>query len=211
MPLSITAVLDAQTLTELIDEVTPLTLNLGDGDPGSRWMRVERPDHLAFVAGKGVRVRTAAQLQWTLAGAALRFTIQSMVLRLEPAVSAFPTAGRLNVRVTVEEADLKNVPRLIDHSLLGLINASLAARPDAIGWNFAKTLGARLKLPASMAPLERFTIDAGDMSLELADASIRATLALPMHFTRGDRPTPAISENDLEGVAHRAAPARGAG
>src|SRR4051794_36701099 len=136
MPVAITAVLDHQTVAELLSELTPLTINLGEGGQSNRWMQVERPDLVEFVAGQGVRLRTSAKLQWSVAGVPLSFTIQTVSILLKPVISG----ARLNVIPTIESADLKNVPERIDHGIVAHINTRLAAIPEALGWSFGETL-----------------------------------------------------------------------
>jgi hypothetical protein len=180
MPVQLVASLDLATVTQLVKELTPLTINLGEDDEEHRWIQVDRPDLVELVAGEGVRIHTTAKLEWTVAGVSIPFTIQSVVMMLRPALSG----GRLNVVGTIESADLKNIPDIIDRSIVTHVNARLLARPDALGWNYAKTLAVRLAMPASMAPVERFELDARDAALELGADAIRISVALPMHISR---------------------------
>ena len=42
----------------------------------------------------------------------------------------------------------------------------------------------RLALPASMAPLEQFMMDARDFACDIDEAALHVSLSLPMHFSR---------------------------
>jgi len=192
MPIQLMASLDLATVTELVKELTPVTINLGEGDDNRRWMEVDRPDLVELVAGEGVRIHTSAKLEWTVASVSVPFTIQSVAMMLRPVLSG----GRLNLVCTIESADLKNIPDIIDRGIVTHVNARLSEKPDALGWNYAKTLAVRLAMPASMAPVERFELDARDAALELGAQAIRISVALPMHISRTAAPaqlTPAIS------------------
>jgi hypothetical protein len=184
MAIQLVASLDIATVTELVRELTPLTINLGEGDDSHRWMEVARPDLVELVAGEGVRIHTTATLEWTVAGVSVTFTIQSVTMMLRPVLSG----GRLNVVGTIESADLKSVPDMIDRSIVTHVNARLLAKPDALGWSYAKTLAVRLPMPASMAPVERFELDARDAALEVGVDAIRISVALPMHISRKESP-----------------------
>src|SRR4029079_3285925 len=149
--------------------------DLGDADHPDRYIRIDPPELLEFVPQRGIRVETGAQLQWTVAGVALPFTIHSARLLLAPVA----VEGRFKLIVTLEEADLKNVPKLIDRSIVSHINARLAEKRDSISWNFIQTLTLRLALPATMSPLERFEMDATEAAVAIDDNALQVSLTLP--------------------------------
>src|SRR4051812_32727878 len=137
MPVEIAAVLDHATVTQLLSELLPLTIDLGDDGHRDRWIEIEPPRLLEFVPDEGLRIQTGAKLRWTVAGMGVPFTVQSVRLLLTPMVDT--EAGRINLAIKLEDTDLKNVPKAIDRSVVSQLNNRLSARPDAIGWNYAKT------------------------------------------------------------------------
>lgn len=182
MPVLVSAVLDHGTVKELLAELLPLTIDLGDDEHKDRWIQIDPPQLLEFEEGRGVRIQTGAKLQWTVAGVAIPFTVQMIRFLLSPVIDR--AQGRVNLLITLEETDLKNVPRMIDRGVVGQLNARLSARPDVIGWNFARTLAVRLPLPEAMAPLDHFEMDAGELSIEVGADALRVHLPLPMRFSR---------------------------
>jgi hypothetical protein len=182
MPVQIAAVLDHATVRQLLSELLPLKIDLGDEGHKDRWIVIEPPQLLEFVPGAGIRVQTGAQLRWTVGGMGVPFTVSAVRLLLSPIVDA--SALRINMQIKLEETDLKNVPKAIDRTVVSQLNQRLAARPDALGWDYGKTLDLRLALPAKMAPLDAFQMSAGDLKVEINTDALRLTLALPMHFTR---------------------------
>ncbi len=104
------------------------------------------------------------------------FTIQSVRFLLARRVNG----GRLDLTITLEGTDLKNLPKLIDRGVV----ARLADRPDAVAWNFRKTLGLRVALPEQLARLARFEMDAGELTVTVDDRSLTLALPLPMRFAR---------------------------
>ena len=189
MPVQIAAVLDHETVRALLHDLLPLTVDLGDADHPDRWIRIDPPELLEFVRGQGIRVQTGAQLHWTVARVGVPFTISAVRLLLTP-VLAGETGGRLNFLIKLEDADLKNVPAFLDRSIVTHVNARLEAKPETIGWDYGKALSLRVPLPATMAPLERFEMDASDVRIELGDSELRISLALPMRLSRRSEPTP---------------------
>ena len=186
MSVKIAAIMDEPTVAALLRDLTPLTIGLGDADQPDRWIEIHRPDRVTFLPGEGVRIYTTAKLSWTVAGVGIAFTIQALTVLLRPVIDA--AAGRLNLAATIEEAELKNVPEMIDESIVSHVNERLAARPDALGWTFGETLAVRLAMPASMAPLDAFEMKAEHAALEIGSDHLRFSLALPVHFTRSAEP-----------------------
>ena len=182
MPVQVAAILDQATVRQLLSELLPLTIDLGDDTHKERWIVIEPPQLLEFVPTLGIRLQTGAQLHWTVAGVGVPFTVSSVRFLLIPVVDE--AAMRLNMQITLEETDLKNVPKAIDRSVVTQLNQRLAARPDAIGWEYGRTLALRLALPAKMAPLEAFQMSAGAMKVDIDDQALRLSLSLPMRFVR---------------------------
>jgi hypothetical protein len=184
MPVRIATELDLSTVTALLRDLTPFTLSLGDDTDSDRWMHVEPPESLELVAGLGARVRTSARVQWTVAGVHLPFTIRTVVLLVGLELADTPTGPRLCVLPRIEEADLKNVPEMIDDKLVELANARLAARAGEIGWSLGEALALRLVLPRALAGVDRFEMDVTDARLTIGAEAIRLEASLPMRFAR---------------------------
>lgn len=182
MSLQIAAIMDEPTVAALLRDLMPLTIGLGDADQPHRWIEIHAPDRVAFVPAEGLRIDTTAKLSWTVAGVSIAFTIQALSILLRPVIDV--PAQRLNLLATIAEADLKNVPDLVDDTIVSHVNERLAAQPDALGWTFGETLALHLAMPASMAPLEAFEMRAEAAALEIGSDHLRFSLALPVRFTR---------------------------
>jgi hypothetical protein len=176
------AVLDSDTVRELLSELLPLTIDLGDADHKNRSIRIDPPDLVEFVPRRGIRVQTGAEIRWTVAGVGVQATIKSATLVFSPVLA--PAGGRVDLDIHLEDADLKNVPKLLDRGIVSAVNGKLAEKRGLIGWSYARTLALRLPLPASMAPLEQFMMDARDFAFEIDEAALRVSVQLPMHFSR---------------------------
>ena len=182
MPTQVTAVLDLATLEQLLGELTPLSVRLGDQGGPNRYFTIDRPTLLEFIPGRGLRIRTSAHAHWTLAGVPIPLTIESATLVLEPSLAPPPAAGKLLFTLKLEELEVKNVPNMIEATLMPLINEGLAVLEGPLGWDFAKTLGVKIPIPPKAAPLESFTLSAGSSSVEVTSEAIVMKLALQMHF-----------------------------
>ncbi len=178
VPVRISAALDQTTMTDLLAGLMPLTVNLGEEGRADRAMRIELPDRVEFVSGQGIRIHTGAQLKWTVGGANLSFTISSVTILLRPLI----VASRINFPIVIEEADLKNVPSILDRSVVAKVNERLAAKPDAVGWSFGETLALRLEMPKSMAPVAAFEMEAANAAVDVDATQMTLKMDLPMSF-----------------------------
>jgi len=200
MPTQITAVLDRATLEQLLRELTPL--HVRPDVKQDRFFIIDQPSLIEFLPGRGVRIRTSARAQWTVAGLPIPLTIASATFVLEPAIAPAPEKGLLKFKLLLEEIDLKNVPSIVESSLIPLINEALAVLDHPLGWDFAKTLSVRLPISSQATPLEAFTLGAGAASCEVTGEAIVLKLALLMHFEKAGAPL-----NDAAPPAPGAAPA----
>jgi hypothetical protein len=182
VPVTLTATLDETTVRELLNELLPLRIDLGDENHANRWFQIQPPQLIEFVPDKGIRIQTSAQLHWTVAGMGIPFTISSVRLLLAPSIDA--VKARLNLVVSIEDADLKNIPKAIDRGIVTQLNARLAHQNEAVGWSFGRTLAISLALPEKMAPLERFEMEAGAMHSTVTTDALRLELSVPMHLSR---------------------------
>ena len=184
MPVRISAVLDHTTVVGLIAELTPFIVEL-DTDPSTqRWMRVERPDVVELVPGVGARIRTSAKVSWSLAGVSLPFTIRSVVIVLRLVIDDSVPGGKLDILPMVEDADLKNVPDLVDAKIVEVVNSRLAAKAGEIAWKFGKLLTVHLGLPPALGGVDAFDMRPQGAVLEIGAEEIRMSLDLLMRFDR---------------------------
>jgi hypothetical protein len=187
MAVQIQAVLDRATLAQLLAQLTPLIIDLdGDENHNRRWLEIGAPERLELVAGQGIRLRIAARLQWTVLGVPVPVTILSATMRLDPVIADSPSGGRLNLLATLEDADLKHVPELIEEPIVAHINARLAAKQDAFGWDFGQTLTHSIALPAALAPVRSFELGVRHGSVAVDAEALRLSVELPMKFVRAE-------------------------
>ncbi len=154
------------------------------GDVGGLncYFTIYQPTVVEFIDGRGLRVRTTAAAHWPVAGMPIPLTIESVLFVLEPQIAPPPERGKLLFKLKVEELSVKNVPGIVEDSMLPLINEGLAVLENAIGWDYAKTLDIHVKIPPKAAPLESFHLSAGKAQVAVTHEAIIVRLALEMHF-----------------------------
>ena len=182
MAIHIAATLHRDTIEELLKQLLPLKIPLDPKRP--RWIEVERPEHVGFVEGVGLRVATSARVQWTVAGVPVGFTIRYVQLLIRPEIAADELGGKLVFRVVVEDADLKGIPSAIDQGIVAKVNDRLAAVGDRIGWDFGKTLRLSVGLPETMRPVESYQMRAQEGAVVIGTDFLRLSIYLPSRFKR---------------------------
>jgi hypothetical protein len=183
MGVQITARLDETTIKQLLDELLPARVIL-DGEDRRRWIEIQPPTKVDFVADRGLRLETSGQIQWVAAGLPITVTLTSVQMMLAPEVVTDPHGGRLVFRPALEELDLKNVPGFLDRGLLGVVNGRLAAEGDELAWDFGKALTVNVPLPPSLEPQVNFQLSVRTATASVLADAIELTMVFDLRFSR---------------------------
>jgi hypothetical protein len=176
----------------LLAELLPITILLDEAqDLGGRWVRIHPVQHLEISVAEGVRLITSGQLRWTVGFLPVTITVERLVVMLRPIVVGTGAASRLLFRPVLEEADLRNVPAMLDRGVVGLVNGALERRSERLAWDFGRTLALRFLLPDALDPLEAAAVDVEAARLRVRDDVLELTVTLTMHISRlaADRAT----------------------
>src|SRR5215467_6247288 len=118
--------LEEATLRQLLAELLPITILLDEAQGlDGRWIRIDPVRELRFRVDEGVRLTTSGALRWRLGPFPMMLTVESLTLMLRPIVVETGTAGRVLFRPQIEQADLQNVPAMLDRGLVKLGNRAL--------------------------------------------------------------------------------------
>jgi hypothetical protein len=173
-------------VVKLLAEVAPIRIHLTKGDEDRRWVELEPPSEVKFVPGQGVRIVTHGRLRHELAGVALPFGIRRVQVLFAPQIVTGHHGQRLDFLLRVEQADLENVPGLVEAVVISKVNQAL--EPERLGmyWELAQTVTLAVPLPERFEPLDRFLTAARTAQVTVThDALIlRLSLGLGMSRTR---------------------------
>jgi hypothetical protein len=181
----IVARLDEATLRQMLDELLPVTILLDD--PGTepekgRWVAIDPARTVDFVAGEGLRLVTGGRIRWITAGVPVEATLHSATILLRPIIAPDKHGGRLVFRPSLEDADLKNVPSLLDRGITALVNRQLEGRSDEIAWDFGRTLAFSVGLPSALQGVESLQLSVQNGQVTVSDHAVELTLQLSLHF-----------------------------
>jgi hypothetical protein len=173
-------------VSALLAEATPVRVHLGGTDDDRRFVELEPPSEVSFVAGQGVRIVTRGRVRHELAGVGLPFGLRRVQFLCAPAVVTGPRGPRLDFPLHVEEADLENVPGLIETVVISKVNEALNPDSPFLCWDLAPALARIATLPERFEPLDRFLTAARWAQATVTEQSLilRVKVGLSISRTR---------------------------
>jgi hypothetical protein len=176
--------LHREEIIELLASVAPLRIHLTEGDEDRRWVELERPSDVQFIPGRGVRIVTHGRLRHELGGVGLPFGLRRVQVLFEPGVVQGHHGQRVDFRLTVEEADLENVPGLVENVIIPKVNQAL--EPERLGmyWELTGALTRSLGLPERFEPLDRFATTAKSARLTVTQDAVILRLSVGLGVSR---------------------------
>jgi hypothetical protein len=168
----------------LLAEAAPLRIHLTEGDEDRRFVELEPPSEVSFVAGRGVRLVTRGRVRHELAGVGLPFDIRRVQLIFAPEVVLGHHGQRLDFRLQVEEVDLENVPGLVEAVVISKVNQALEPEALRMYWELAQTLTLSIALPERFEPLDRFLTTAHSAQMTVTHDSLILRLSLGLSLSR---------------------------
>jgi hypothetical protein len=171
-------------VTALLAEAAPLRIHLGAADEDRRFVELEPPSEVIFVAGQGVRIITHGRVRHELAGVGLPFDLRRAQLMIAPVVTLGPHGLRLDFPFRVEEADLENVPGLVETVVISKVNQALNPETPHLYWELARGLTRSVPLPERLEPLDRFLTTARSAQLTVTHEALILRLSLGLATSR---------------------------
>ena len=177
--------LDLHTITKLIQEATPVRLHFGKSDDNQRWIEIASPTSIKLLEDKGVLIETSAQVHYAWGGLEPEIEIRTITLILSPRVAPGENGLELQFHLDIDEADLVNVPGLIDAGIVGIVNTALSPANTRMTWAFEKTLRASVPLSNRFEPLVGFELEATGGSVSVHADHVRLRVAFSSALRRG--------------------------
>jgi hypothetical protein len=181
----IEVVLSFDDIRRLLLEFTPVRIHMGDPEqPDPRWVELDQPTSIRLVPARGVRAVSTGRIRYGLAGLSIPVSIRNLQVLLEPRIVPAGAGRRLEFKLQIEEADLENVPGLVDRALVGKVNDALLPDASRMWWDFTKTLDRSFPLPERLEPLNHMMLQARDADVSVSDAELRLRLELGLTLSR---------------------------
>ena len=177
----IEVILTPRDCTDFVASITPMSLELGNPE---RLLVVGRPESLELVPEKGLRLRAASHVIWSVAGLRLPIHARVASLLLQPTIE--PRNGRdaLIVRVRVEKLDVSVLPEFMDVTVLHRINDMLAKHDDALVWRFGEMLDRKLRLPKRIESADAVELHTRWGKLKITEGGLALAISLDAHAVK---------------------------
>jgi hypothetical protein len=173
------AVLARDEVIALIARLLPVTIDLGEE---GRTLRIDRATAVALVADQGIRIDSSAELDWPIAGVATHVTVPSMTILLRLAVAKRGESAVLAILPSIENADIRHVPGLLEPAILAAINVAIERKP--VAWDFSTALGHRFHTPALLGGLSAISTRVAWGKHEITESFLRLELAIEVEAER---------------------------
>ena len=179
------ALFTSTDLERILCEITPIQIALDE--PGSgRYLSLDRPSQVETTADHGIRVVTAARLQWDLLGVGIPVVLRSVTLALTPSIGRRDGKDMLTFSARIEEADFSALPGVVESPLLERVNAALAEERAHLVWHFMDTLDFHFKLPDNIEPPRQLHLYArwGALRMTAQGVAVAASFSLNAEHLR---------------------------
>jgi hypothetical protein len=165
-----------------LEQLLPLTIHLDEDDTTDRWLRLDRATGVELVPDEGLRLACPAEIRWSVAGVGVPVRLHTLQVRLRPEVVVSEEGPTLVFVVTVEEADFKGIPELVDRSIVKAINGALARRE--LAWSFTKDLTRTVEMPKLLDPIESLSIEVAWGERRSDTEAVVIAVSLHLRFNR---------------------------
>ena len=179
------ATIGLDDLTDLIERLTPLEIQLGEPEGPERTLVVERPSAVTLVPERGLRIVTVAKLRWSIAGVVVPVTVQTASILLVPEIGRREERDVLRFSLVLESADLRHVPAFIDAKIQDQVNAALLAEDARPTWEFLETLSFQIGLPARLRSATSASLKAHWGALNVSETAIVFTVSYDSSVEKG--------------------------
>jgi len=178
----IEAMLSREEITQLVQQLMPLKILLGDEGKGS--LSLIEPLNVALVAAVGLRVVCRAVITWPVLGVGLPVTLNSLGVLLLPSIAEHEGREQLVFRIELEHTEVSGVPAWFDARLTERINKEIAERRVKLTWDFIKTLSHAFTLPDILEPVETFDMQGKHGSVTVTEEALRLKVDFRVQITR---------------------------
>ena len=168
----------------MLAEVAPLRIHLTPGDEDRRFVELEPPSEVLFVAGQGVRIVTHGRLRQELAGLGLPFDIRRVQVLFVPELVNGHHGQRLDFRFRVEQVDLENVPGLVESVVIPKVNQALEPEALNLYWEVAQALTRSVPLPERLEPLDRLMTNLRSAQITITHDAVLLRLKTDLTISR---------------------------
>jgi hypothetical protein len=180
----IEAIVTKDDFTAVLDQILPVKIHFDEDEKTDRWLYLDRPTAIELVPEKGLRVACPAEIMWSVSVVDIPIKLHTLQVLLRPEIVTKQRGDILVFNLTLEEADIKGIPSLIDHTIMKAVNEGLARKE--LAWDFTKTLTNTVKMPKLLDPIDSLTIGVAWGKRRVDDNALVLVVSFNLTFNRAD-------------------------
>jgi len=180
----IEAIITKEDLVEALRQLLPVKIHFDDDPKTDRWLYLDRPTDIELVPEQGVRVACPAEIMWSVSVVDIPIKLHTLQVLLRPEIITKQRGDILNFNLHLEEADIKGLPSVIDHTIMKAVNEALERKE--LAWDFTKTLNNTVKMPKLLDPIDSLTIKVNWGKRRVDGEAVVLVVSFNLTFNRGD-------------------------
>jgi hypothetical protein len=197
--------LDQVTLRNLIQQFAPIRIHMTPTDEDRRWLELDEPETIELVPEQGVRVVCKGRARYSVGETRIPIGINKIVLLLAPVIGRDAQGWeQLEFRITIENADLKYIPGLIDRTIFHALNKAITPESTHMIWSFSRMMTRSLQMPERLEPLDAINLEALHAEVRVEPDGVRLHVDLGAQISR-TKARPSDEEGDAARKVGKAA------
>jgi len=180
----IEAILTKDDFVAVLEQILPVKIHFDDDKRTDRWLALGRATAVEMVPEQGLRISCPAELMWSISVVDIPIKLNTLQVLLAPEIVTKERGDILVFNLTLEEADIKGIPSLIDHAIMKAVNEALVRK--AMAWDFTRTLTHTVKMPALLDPIESLAIHVAWGKRRVSAEAMALVVSFQLGFNRCD-------------------------
>jgi hypothetical protein len=180
----IEAIITKEDFRGALDQLLPMKIHFDKDESTDRWLHLDRATDIELVPDKGLRVACPAEIMWSISVVDIPIKLHTLQVLLRPEIITKQRGDILAFNIELEEADIKGIPSLIDHTVMSAVNAALAKKE--LAWDFTKSLTHTVPLPGVLDPIESLSIHIPWGKRRITSDALVLAVSFELKFNRGD-------------------------
>jgi hypothetical protein len=180
----IEAIIANEDFRAVLDQLLPVKIHFDEDPSTDRWLYLDRATDIELVPNKGLRIACPAEIMWSVSVVDIPIKLHTLQVLLRPEIVSKQRGDILVFNLELEEADIKGIPALIDHTVMKAVNAALARKE--LAWDFTKTLTHTVPLPKVLDPIDSLSIGVNWGKRKVTEEAVVLVVSFDLKWNRGD-------------------------
>jgi hypothetical protein len=180
----IEAIITKEDFTEVLKELLPVKIHFDDDPKTDRWLYLDCPTDIELVPEEGLRIACPAEIMWSVSVVDIPIKLHTLQVLVRPEIVKKSRGDILVFNLHLEEADIKGLPSVIDHTIMKAVNEALARKE--LAWDFTKTLNNTIKMPKLLDPIDSLTINVNWGKRRVDAEALCLVISFQLKFNRAD-------------------------